>query len=150
MKKHIIIFLIIFMVAAISFFLVKNFLFVSEEKRVKQTISLAVKSLNHKDYVKFMKQFSIEYRDEYGNTWGTLFFFLKNNLKNYEKVKVSVSNLNIKVEDKTALVKLFGKGEARDSYGEVIREAGRFIVKLKKEGTRWKIIWIEEDKYRFD
>lgn len=150
MKKHIIIFLIIFMVAAISFFLVKNFLFVSEEKRVKQTISLAVKSLNRKDYVKFMKQFSIEYRDEYGNTWGTLFFFLKNNLKNYEKVKVSVSNLNIKVEDKTALVKLFGKGEARDSYGEVIREAGRFIVKLKKEGTRWKIIWIEEDKYRFD
>jgi len=133
MKKSIIIFSVIILIG--TFFFIKKFVLVSEKDRVKKTIKTAV---------------SIEYRDEYGNTWGTLFFYLKNNLKNYQKVRVSISNLNIKIEDKIALVKLFGKGEAIDSYGEVIREAGRFIVKLKKEATGWKIIWIEEDKYRFD
>jgi len=148
MKKIIIIFSIIILIGA--FFFVKKFIFVSEKDRVKKTIKTAVKAINDRDYHKFMKQFSIEYRDEYGNTWGTLFFYLKNNLKNYQKVNVSVSNLDVKIDDKIALVRLFGKGEAVNSYGEIIREAGRFIVKLKKEATGWKIIWIEEDKYRFD
>ncbi len=148
MKKIIIIFSVIILIG--TFFFMKKFIFVSEKDRVKRTIKTAVKAINDKDYHKFMKQFSIEYRDEYGNTWGTLFFYLKNILKNYQEVSVSVSNLDIKIEDKIALVKLFGKGKAEDSYGEVIREAGRFIVKLKKEAGRWKIIWIEEDKYRFD
>ncbi len=148
MKKIIIIFSIIILIG--TFFFVKKFIFVSEKDRVKKTIKTAVKAINDKDYHKFMKQFSIEYRDEYGNTWGTLFFYLKNNLENYQKVHVSISNLDVKIEDKIALVKLFGKGEAVNSYGEIIREAGRFIVKLKKEAPGWKIIWFEEDKYRFD
>jgi len=148
MKKIIIIFSIIILIGTLFFG--KKFIFVSEKDRVKKTIKTAVKAVNDKDYHKFMKQFSIEYRDEYGNTWGTLFFYLKNNLENYQKVRVSVSNLDVKIEDKIALVRLFGKGEAVNSYGEIFREAGRFIVKLKKEATIWKIIWIEEDKYRFD
>jgi len=148
MKKIVIVFSIMTLIG--TFIFIKKFVFVSEKDRVKRTIKTAVKSLNNKDYHKFMKQFSIEYRDEYGNTWGTLFFYIKNILKNCQKVSVSVSNLDVKIEDKIAIVRLFGKGKAEDSYGEVIREAGRFIVKLKKEASRWKIIWVEEDKYRFD
>ena len=143
-------FFVYFLILICILLLLKKFIFISEEDRIKQTIKIAEKSIENNNYTEFMKQFSFEYRDEYGNTWGTLFFLVKNILKNYQKVGISIRNLNIEIFDETAVVKIFGEGKAISPSGEIIKEAGRFLIKFKKEGKKWKIVWVEEDKYRFD
>ncbi|HRR95181.1 MAG TPA: hypothetical protein P5150_00390 [Candidatus Ratteibacteria bacterium] len=143
-------FFVYFLILICIFLLLKKFIFISEEDRIKQTIKIAEKAIENNNYTEFMKHFSFEYRDEYGNTWGTLFFLVKNILKNYQKVDISIRNLNIEIFDKTAVVKIFGEGKAISPSGEIIKEAGRFLIKFKKEGKKWKIVWVEEDKYRFD
>ena len=149
MRKLILFCLFLVIVVPAGIYIKKKF-FISDKERIKRTLKLAEKYLEEKDHIKFMKQFSIEYRDDFGNTWGTLFFFVKNVMKNYEKIRVSLSKVNIKIEGKEAVVRFIGKGEVVSNYGEVIREMGRLLIKMKKEGTKWKIIWAEEEKYSFD
>ena len=145
--KKILIFLFILAVA-VSFF-IRKFLIISEKDRILKTLKIAEKSLEEKQHIKFMKQISLEYRDDFGNTWGTLFFYVKNILQNYSRIRISLSHMDIKIEGKRATVKFIGKGEAINPYGEKVREIGRFILKMKKEGTKWKIIYLEEEEYDF-
>lgn len=148
--KKLVLFIIFLIVSVLSGIYIKKKFFISDKERIKKTLKLTEKYLEEKDHINFMKQFSIEYRDDFGNTWGTLFFLVKNVMKNYKKIRVSLSKVSIKIEGKEAEVRFIGKGEGISSYGEVIREIGRFRIKMKKEGTKWKIIYLEEEKYTFD
>lgn len=148
--KKLILFIFFLTVAISAGIYIKKKFFISNKERIKKTLKLAEKYLEEKDHIRFMKQFSIEYRDDFGNTWGTLFFFVKSIMKNYQKIRVSLSKVNIKIEGEEATVRFIGKGEAVSDYGEVIREMGRFLIKMEKEGTKWKITYLEEEKYTFD
>lgn len=149
MKKITFYFFIILFFLSV-FFLVKKYFFISEKEKILKALKIAENSLEKKDYITFIKQFSLQYRDDYGNTWGTLFLFLRNNLHHCKKIEVSLTNKIIKIKDKEAEVKFFGKGKIIWENGEMTEEAGRFIIKLQREGNRWKIVWFGEDVYTFD
>ena len=148
--KRIILIVLAICILGVGIFVLKKYVFVSEEERIKKTLKLAEASLEKKDTSTFMKQISLEYRDSFGFTYGTLFFFVKDTLKQYEKVNISLSQMTIKREGKEAEVKFIGKGEAVDSFGKTVKEMDRFILRMKKESGKWKIVWLAGDKYSFE
>jgi len=133
----------------LSFFFVKKYLLVSDKDRVMKTMRLAENFLERKDHVSFMKQISMEYLDDYGYTWATLFFVVKNTLNRYENISISLSQVNIEIEENTASVDFLATVEAKPLSGESFADMGRFTLKMKKEGSRWKIVWSGENPYSF-
>jgi len=147
MKKKFFIFFIICLIGLIVFFLGKNL--ISEEERVKKTLKIAEESLEKKELSTFIKQISFEYKDSFGFTYATLYFFVKDILNRYDKIKISLSQITPRIEGKEAEIKLIGEGKAIDFSGNSVREVGRFIIRMKKEGNRWKIVYFGEDEYSF-
>lgn len=150
MRKRTFYILFIILLLISAFFLVKKYFAFSEKEKILKTLRIAENSLEKKDYSTFMKQFSLQYRDAYGNTWGILYFFLKNTLDRCKRIDISLSNKVIEIEDRKAEVRFLGRGKVLWNNGQVVEEAGRFTIKLQKEGTRWKIIYFTEDPYTFD
>ena len=139
----------IFILAIPLFFFIRKSVIISEKDRILKTLRIVEKSLEEKQHIRFMKQISLEYHDSFGNSWGTLFFHVKNILQNYSKIKISLSHINIKIEDEKATVRFIGKGEAINPYGERVGEMGRFRLEIRKEGGKWKIIYFCEEEYHF-
>jgi|LSQX01.1.fsa_nt_gb hypothetical protein len=134
------------------FVAVKHF-FTSEKERVLKTLRVAETCLEKKDHIGFMKQLSMEYLDDYGHTWATLFYYAKSLLNQYEDIKISLSQVNVVIEgegkEKRAIVRFIGEGRGKTLSGESVGEVGSFMVEMKKEGSKWKIVKLGENPYSF-
>ncbi|MCL5674947.1 MAG: hypothetical protein M1501_04310 [Candidatus Omnitrophica bacterium] len=142
MKRFIIIGLLILIIGGISGFLIKKIFFPDDKQLIKKTIYTVVKSLEDKNIPKFMQQFSPDYTDSYGNTYGTLDFAVKYYLSQAGSISIKLSQIKIKIKNtpdgKRADVKFAAYATAW-SGGSESEEAGRFELKLKKEYFKWEI-----------
>lgn len=142
MKKIIIIVFFILIIGGISGFFIKKIFFPNDKQLITKTINTAVKSLEDKNIPKFMQQFSLSYRDDYGNTYGTLDFAVKYYLSQVGRLNIKLSQMKIKITNtpngKRAYVK-FAAYVTSSPSGELNEEGGRFYLKLKKEYFKWKI-----------
>jgi uncharacterized protein YxeA len=143
MKKIIIIILLIIIIGCISGFFIKKIFFPNDKQLIKKTINTVVKNLEEKNIPKFMKHFSLSYRDNYGNTYGTLNFAVKYVLSQVGSLSIKLSQMKIKIKNtpngKRAIVKFVAYATGWSGGAEVAQEGGRFYLKLKKEYFKWKI-----------
>lgn len=146
MKKYCLLVLAVVFIAA-SVFVVKKYILVSEKDRVLKTMRMAEIFLERKDHVNFMKHLSTEYLDDYGYTWATLFFLVKNILSQYESISISLDRINIEIEEGNAYVNFTGEVQAEKIAAEPLFDTGRFELLMKKEGRRWKITWFGGNPY---
>ncbi len=140
----------LFILAAGIAVCVKIFFFPDENAKIKRTISMAVDEIENKDVGSFIKHFTLDYRDCFGNTYGTLYLFLRNNLDMLKKIDIGLSQMEIEVEKPLATVKFMARAIIITKDGEMYKEAGRFVVKMRKEDFRWKIYGLDELEYEFD
>lgn len=141
------IFLIIVCGAAIA---VKPIFFPDEKDRIQKTISLVISELEKKEINNFIRHFTLDYRDNFDNTYGTLYIFLKNNIDMCKTINIRISQMEIEIEKPIATVRFFAAASIRTTDGDFYKEAGRFILKMRKEDFKWRIYRLDEMEYEFD
>ena len=131
-------------------FFVKFVLFPDENAKIQKTINMAISELENKDINNFIRHFTLDYRDGFDNTYGTLYIFLRNNINMCRYIDIDTSQMEIERNKSDATVKFFAKAVIRTTDGELYKEAGRFILKMRKEDFKWKIYRLDEMEYEFD
>ncbi len=146
-KLKFLVFLIIFcgIVSGIKFLF-----FPDENAKIRKTISLAISELEKKQINSFIRHFTIDYRDCFDNTYGTLYIFLRNNINMVRTININVSQVKIEIKKSDAVVKFFATAYIRTNDNEYYKEAGRFILKMRKEDFKWRIYRLDEMEYEFD
>ncbi|MCM8759855.1 MAG: hypothetical protein NC906_08825 [Candidatus Omnitrophica bacterium] len=143
------IFLLCLIIAGFSYG-VKIIFFPDEEAKIRKTISMTVEELERKDIINFIRHFTLDYRDCFDNTYGTLYIFLKNNIDMFKHLDIRLSQMEIEIEKPQASIKFFARATLITKDGEVYKEGGRFILKMRKEDFKWKIYRLDEMEYDFD
>lgn len=129
---------------------IKIIFFPDEEAKIRRTISMTIDELEKKDITNFIRHFTLDYRDCFNNTYGTLYFFLRNNMDMFTQINIRLSQMEIEIEKPQASIKFFARATLITTDGEVYKEAGRFILKMRKEDFKWKIYRLDEIEYNFD
>ena len=124
--------------------------FPDEDAKIRKTINMAVSEIENKDVSNFIRHFTLDYRDGFGNTYGTLYIFLRNNINMCRYIDIDISQMEIEREKSEATVKFFARAVIGISNGEIYKEAGRFILKMRKEDFKWHIFRLDEMEYEFD
>ena len=149
-KKSILKFLVFLIIAAGISYGVKIVFFPDEDARIRKAISMAVDEIERKDVSSFIRHFTLDYRDCFDNTYGTLYIFLRNNIDVFKRINISISQMETEIEKKEATVKFLATASIVSADGEIYREAGRFILKMRKEDFKWKIYRLDEMGYDFE
>jgi SAM-dependent methyltransferase len=129
---------------------IKFIFFPDENAKIRKTINLAISELTKKDINNFIKHFTLDYKDGFGNTYGTLYLFLRNNISICKYIYIDINQIEIERNKSEAKVKFFAKAIVKTIDGEVYKEAGRFILRMRKEDFKWKIFRSDEMEYEFD
>ncbi len=129
---------------------IKIIFFPDENAKIRKTISMVIDELENKNIGDFIKHFTLDYRDCFGNTYGTLYIYLKNNVDMLKSIDIGLGQMEIEIEKPDATVRFMAKAIVVTSDGEVYKEAGRFVLKMRKEDFRWKIYRLDEMEYNFD
>jgi SAM-dependent methyltransferase len=129
---------------------IKFIFFPDENAKIRKTINLAISELKKKDINNFIKHFTLDYKDGFGNTYGTLYLFLRNNISICKYIYIDINQIEIERNKSEAKVKFFAKAIVKTIDGEVYKEAGRFILRMRKEDFKWKIFRLDEMEYEFD
>lgn len=129
---------------------IKVIFFPDENVKIRKTISMAVDELENKDIGRFIKHFTLDYRDSFNNTYGTLYILLRNNIDMIKTIDIGISQMEIEIEKSQATIKFLARAIITSSEGEMYKEAGRFIMKMRKEDFKWKIFKIEDMEYDFE
>lgn len=129
---------------------IKIVFFPDENAKIRKTILMAVEEIENKDIARFIRHFTLDYRDSFNNTYGTLYIFLRNNIDMIKAIDIGLSQIEIEIEKSQATIKFLATATVISSEGEIYKEAGRFIMKMRKEDLRWKIFRIDEMEYEFD
>jgi len=129
---------------------IKFIFFPDENAKIRKTINLAISELKKKDINNFIKHFTLDYKDGFGNTYGTLYLFLRNNISICKYIYIDINQIEIERNKSEAKVKFFAKAIVKTIDGEVYKEAGRFILRMRKEDFKWKIFRSDEMEYEFD
>ncbi|HOK80653.1 MAG TPA: hypothetical protein PK303_05555 [bacterium] len=140
-------FLILISAAGIA---VKLIFFPDEDARIRKTLSMVIEELEKKQINEFIRHFTLDYRDGFDNTYGTLYIFLKNNINMCKYLDIDVSQVEIEREKSHAIVKFFATAYIETTDGERYKEAGRFELKMRKEDFKWRIYRLDEMEYEFD
>ena len=151
--KKLMIFLLLLIVITAAGLLVKKIFFPDENEKIRQTISATVSAAEYRNVSLFMKQFTLDYRDDFENTYGTLYLFVREDLSHYRRISIRLSQMEINLDKnkrKEAEVKFFATAEAWSDFNDQEKEAGRFYLKLRKEQFRWKIYYFGELSYNFE
>jgi hypothetical protein len=128
-----------------------KFIFFPDEKaKIRRTLSLAVSEIEEKNPSKFIRHFTLDYRDSFNNTYGTLFLYLKNNLNQCKSISVGLNQMEIDVKENQAVIKFFAAANVVTTDGELYKEAGRFILRMRKEQLAWRIYRLDEMDYEFE
>jgi len=129
---------------------IKFIFFPDENAKIRKTINLAISELTKKDINNFIKHFTLDYKDGFGNTYGTLYLFLRNNISICKYIYIDINQIEIERNKSEAKVKFFAKAIVKTIDGEIYKEAGRFILRMRKEDFKWKIFRLDEMEYEFD
>jgi SAM-dependent methyltransferase len=129
---------------------IKFIFFPDENAKIRKTINLAISELKKKDINNFIKHFTLDYKDGFGNTYGTLYLFLRNNISICKYIYIDINQIEIERNKSEAKVKFFAKAIVKTIDGEIYKEAGRFILRMRKEDFKWKIFRLDEMEYEFD
>ncbi|MGC8805602.1 MAG: hypothetical protein ACP5JO_06055 [Candidatus Ratteibacteria bacterium] len=129
---------------------VKLIFFPDENAKIKKTLSMTIEELENKQINEFIRHFTLDYRDGFDNTYGTLYIFLKNNINMCKYLDINISQLEIEREKSHAIVKFFATAYIETTDGERYKEAGRFVLKMRKEDFKWRIYRLDEMEYEFD
>jgi len=129
---------------------IKYVFFSDENEKIRKTISLAVSEIEKKDVNNFIRHFTLDYRDCFDNTYGTLYILLKNNIDSVRKIDIDISQIEIEIEKPNATVRFFATVYIRTTDGEDYKDAGRFILKIRKEDLKWRVYRLDEMGYEFD
>jgi hypothetical protein len=129
---------------------IKFIFFPDENAKIRKTINMAVYELEKKEINNFIRHFTLDYKDGFGNTYGTLYIFLRNNISMCEYIDIDISQMEIERNKYEAEVKFFAKAIVKTIDGEIYKEAGRFILRMRKEDFKWKIFRLDEMEYEFD
>ncbi|MCM8789062.1 MAG: nuclear transport factor 2 family protein [Candidatus Omnitrophica bacterium] len=149
-KKSILKILVFVILAAGVSYGVKIVFFPDQVAKIHKTISMAVDEIESKDVSSFIRHFTLDYRDCFDNTYGTLYIFLKNNIDMFKRINIGMSQMEVEIDKQEATVKFLATATVVSSEGEIYKEAGRFILKMRKEDFRWKIYRLDEMGYDFD
>ncbi|MCX7705529.1 MAG: hypothetical protein N2115_04645 [bacterium] len=150
-RKRLIIEIFIFIILAVGVsYCIKIVFFPDEEAKIRKTISITIDELERKDISNFIRHFTLDYRDCFNNTYGTLYIFLKNNMEMIKTIRIALSQMEIEIEKPQASIKFFARATLTTTDGELYKEAGRFILKMRKEDFKWKIYRLDEMEYDFD
>lgn len=128
---------------------IKIIFFPDEEARIRKVLSMAVDEIENKKVGDFIRHFTLDYRDCFNNTYGTLYIFLRNNIDMLKSIDINISQTEIEVEKSEAVIKFLATASVITSDGEMYKEAGRFILKMRKEDFKWKIYRLDEMEYDF-
>lgn len=85
----------------LSFILI-NYVFVSDEKRIAKAIDKGEKAIEAKDLEGCMKRLSYNYSDEYGLSYIQVKNFLERFLKEFQEIEIEKEVTNIEVKDDNA------------------------------------------------
>lgn len=129
---------------------IKYVFFPDENEKIRKTISLAVSEIEKKDINSFIRHFTLDYRDCFDNTYGTLYILLRNNIDSVRTIDIDVSQIEIDIEKSNATVRFFATFYIKTTDGEDYKDAGRFILKIRKEDLKWRVYRLDEMGYEFD
>ena len=149
-RKKIIGYIVLFVFVCGVLIGVKLIFFPDETKRIRRTISDVVSDLEKKQVNAFMRHFAFDYRDGFDNTYGTLYILLKNNINRCGSIDIDINQMEIEIEESNAIVRFFAAAAVKTTDGEIYKEAGRFILKLRKGDLTWHIYRFDEMDYEFD
>ncbi|HON05150.1 MAG TPA: hypothetical protein P5065_07430 [Candidatus Ratteibacteria bacterium] len=129
---------------------IKYVFFPDENEKIRKTISLAVSEIEKKDINSFIRHFTLDYRDCFDNTYGTLYILLRNNIDSIRTIDIDISQIEIDIEKSNATVRFFATFYIKTTDGEDYKDAGRFILKIRKEDLKWRVYRLDEMGYEFD
>ena len=150
-KKRIIAVTAVVVLISIAGFFAKKYFFPGDSDRIRRTLGLVCSSVEKKETGRFLKQFTLDYRDDFNNTYGSLFMLAREHFKNYRNISVKLSQIEITIDGKEAEARFFAEVSAVSSESdEVFKDAGRLFAKLKKEDFKWKVCYIGGIEDMFD
>lgn len=151
--KKIIIFIAVFIMFLSGYFLFRKQHFLTEEARVKHTISQAEKAIKERNIPELLSCISYDYKDDFGNNKMSLAIFLRSVFNEYPVLYLYISGMNIRVKgteaEVTFIVTVFARKEG-EPVKDIIKDRTGALVKLKKEGRIWRIVSAGEAEYTFD
>ena len=68
----------------------------------------------------------------------------------FKNLDIDINQIEIEREKSNAIVKFFATAYIETTDGEAYKEAGRFILKIRKEDFKWRIYRLDEMEYEFD
>lgn len=153
-KKVILIFLL--MAAVVVYFVIKNCL-MNDEMRVKKLLTSFERAAEAENLLKCMSYISRDYSDDSGFDYSDGMVLGKQIFDTYDDIFIHVKGLKIEVKDDEAQAEFVATAFAtrtdtqqKENLLERRRGSDRFVVDLRKEDNRWKILSSRVPRYIFE
>ncbi|MFH0738982.1 MAG: hypothetical protein V2A59_03880 [Candidatus Omnitrophota bacterium] len=131
------------------FYLWINFLFSSEEDRVRKFILEGKRSAESKNILACANVISQDYSDKYNNDRQTLIYIAKEAFTYYKDIIIGIDKIDIKLDESknkaTIEIVALVLCHSKDNKSEKVFEGdkGRFRIKLIKEKGKWQLLEVE-------
>ncbi|MBM3254941.1 MAG: hypothetical protein FJZ08_01390 [Candidatus Omnitrophica bacterium] len=126
-----------------------NFLFSSEEGRIRSFILEGKRSAESKNILSCASMISRDYSDKYNNDRQTLIYIAREAFAYYKAIIIGIDKMDIRIDDSkvkaTVEIVAMALCQSKDNKSEKIFEGekGRFRVKLIKEKGKWQLLELE-------
>ncbi len=136
------------LVIVITFFYLQ-FIFSSEEGRVRRFILEGKRSAESKNILACANLISKEYSDKYNNDRQTLIYIAREVFAYYKTIIIGVDKMDIRLDQSKTRAEVeivaLVLCQSKDNKSEKIFEGerGRFRVKLIKEKGKWQLLEVE-------
>jgi len=123
--------------------------FLTEETRVRRFILQGKKAAETKNIRACAAMISVDYHDSYGNDRSTLIYTAKEAFKYYQKIFITIHNMDIRLNEKKTEAEVFvvatavGLTQASRTERVFEGERGRARIRLVKEERAWKLLEVE-------
>ena len=146
----------IVVVAIVAFLLWRTWqwLFVTDEMRVKRQISVMTSAVEKGDLLRLSDAVAADYSDDWGMDKSMLIGAAHSFRAQYDAVFVHISDLTVTVEpdhpkaQAVLIAKVLAKAKGSLSESEV--RAERFRLYFRKTDAGWKLIRVESPELKFD
>jgi ketosteroid isomerase-like protein len=146
----------IVMVAVIGFVLWRawQWLFVTDEMRIKRQISVMTSAVEHGDVIRLSDSIASDYNDDSGLDKSMLLGGVRSFRAQYDAVFIHLSDLTVTIDpdqqkaQAVLIAKILAKAKGSLSESEV--RADRFRLYFRKTDDGWKLTRTESPQLKFD
>jgi ketosteroid isomerase-like protein len=141
-------------IVAFLFWRTWQWLFVTDEMRVKRQISIMTSAVEKGDALRLSDAVAGDYSDDWGMDKSTLIGATHSFRAQYDAVFIHISDLTVTVDpdhqkaQAVLIAKIIAKAKGSLSESEV--RAERFRLYFRKTDAGWKLIRVESPELKFD